>query len=116
MGMRYGESPDEDGVLSLGIGVASAAQAVSVALAPIAVEGNGDVARGQCPVQRRPIVADPRIQARMLQRAALGGAFRIWLVGDDLLDLQILALISTPEMARVCRDWGIGRRQDEVRR
>ncbi|CEI60584.1 unnamed protein product [Fusarium venenatum] len=108
--MRYGESLDEHGALFLGIEVASAVQAVGVALAPIAVEGNDDVAQGRYPVRRRPIVADPRIQAQMLRRVVVGGAFQIWLVGDDLLDLQILALILTPEMAMVCRGWGIGRR------
>jgi hypothetical protein len=108
--MRSGESLDEHGALFLGIEVVFAAQAVGVALEPIAVEGNGDVAQGQYLVRRRPIVADLRIQAQMLQRVVLGGAFQIWLAGDDLLDLQILVLILTPEMAMVYRGWGIGRR------
>jgi hypothetical protein len=108
--MRSGESLDEHGALFLGTEAASASRAVSVALAPIAVEGNDDVAQGRYPVQRRPIVADPRIQARMLQMAVLGVTFRIWLADDDLLDLQILALILTPEMAMVCLGWGTGRR------
>ncbi|CEF76760.1 unnamed protein product [Fusarium graminearum] len=112
MGMRYGESLDEYGAQSLGIEVASAAQAVGVALAPIAVEDNGDVAQGRYPVRRQTSVVDPQTQAQMLQRAVLEGAFPTWPVGGDLLDLQILALILTPEMARVCRGWGIGRRQD----
>lgn len=115
--MSSGESLDVNVALTRGIEVASAARAVGVVHALIVVvEGNGDAAQGQCPVQRRPTVADPQKQAQTQRKVALGGPFRFLPVSDDLSDLQILALIWMPEMARVCRGWGIGRRQDEVRR
>jgi hypothetical protein len=75
MGMRSDESLDGDDALTLGIGAASAVREADVAHAPIAVEGNGDVAQGQCLVQIRPIVADPQTQVRMLQMVVLVGPF-----------------------------------------
>ena len=115
--LSFVESLDEDDVLALGIEVAFVVRAVDAVHALIVVvEGNGDAVPGQCPVRRRPIAADLQTQAQMQQRVVLGGPCLSWAVDDDLSDLQILALESMPEMAMVCRGWGIGRRQDEVRR